>query len=48
MAQGKNFKEAANVLNLSPRTIESNISRLKDKTGMSQSMLLQHFINSGL
>ena len=44
-AMGKTYKGIANILSLSPRTVESYLNQIKEKTGISsKAKLIDHFI----
>jgi DNA-binding CsgD family transcriptional regulator len=43
LAHGKTFKEAAQVLQISPRTVETHINKMKNKTNFPTSKLIRLF-----
>jgi DNA-binding CsgD family transcriptional regulator len=48
-AQGGSAKDAANILNLSVKTIENHMQKLREKTGLtSRKALIDAFVQSGL
>ena len=48
LSQGYSAKEAAQYLDISPKTFETHLLRLKDKTSLTRYGLIQAFIQSGL
>jgi DNA-binding CsgD family transcriptional regulator len=43
--QGCSYKEIANTHQLSPRTVETYLNRIKTRSGISQKAQLQELIN---